>query len=526
MSREQGVSASMTVLARPILWFLRMPRDTRWLLAVCVVAFLLRVWPLQGVSTDYDEGVYWQSLRAMANGQPLFSGIFSSQPPFFLLSVYPLYLLFGQSLVAARMAIALISLVGVVAMYWTCRRLGGAWAGVLGALLLAVDPLVLAESHTLQAEAPAISLEILAIALAVASLGADNRRRHSLAALAGVVLGLGVMTKLFDIVAVIPVLAYLAQPLLPALGGSRPVDAPVKLPAQSPLREVGFVWGACLGGALFAGLLVALPFAANWGVAYDQVVRFHTVAATTSGGGLRGNLMAIAHVRSEYLLWLAALAGGVLAAWGRRWERAPIVLWVLASVALLLQQQPLFLHHMALLAPPLVVLASGVVSASPVAGKRLAGSAHKIAVWSGRLALVIALVAVVGGAVVGVKSDARAARSPSPQTLQLAAALRVVTLPSDYVVTDDQYVAGLADRNVLPQLVDTSLVRIQSGYLTAGQLESLITSTDTRTILFSSGRFDQIPGFRAWVEAHFSAVAQVGDGRMLYIKTPQGPTLV
>jgi hypothetical protein len=57
-------------------------------------------------------------------------------------------------------------------------------------------------------------------------------------------------------------------------------------------------------------------------------------------------------------------------------------------------------------------------------------------------------------------------------------------------------------------------------------LERIITATDSRTILFASGRFDQLPGFRAWVEAHFTAVPQVGDGHMLYVKTPQTPTPV
>src|SRR5947209_7394539 len=42
----------------------------------------------------YDEGVYWQSLRAMASGHSLYQQIFYSQPPFFLLSIYPIYSLF------------------------------------------------------------------------------------------------------------------------------------------------------------------------------------------------------------------------------------------------------------------------------------------------------------------------------------------------------------------------------------------------------------------------------------------------
>lgn len=527
MSHQTSVSGGMTILSRPVLWIQRMPRETRWLVLICFVALILRVWPLRGASTDYDEGVYWQSLRAMANGQPLFSSVFSSQPPFFLLSVYPLYLLFGQTLTAARLAIALYSLVGVVAAYWACRRLGGTLAGLLAALLLAVDPIFLTESHTLQAEAPAVSFEILAVALAIAATNAEKRRRIGFAALSGVALGLGIMTKLFDVVAIVPVFAYLAQPLAQRVLSARRQTRESE-PTGSPrlLRDMGVLWLACLAGALVAGLLVALPFVASWGAAYDQVVRFHTAAARDASGSLRGNLLSVIHVRSEYPLWLAALSGCAVAIWKRRWALVPIALWLLASVAVLLEQQPLFLHHMALLVPPLVMLASTSGSVLPQAGKRYAAGFDVGMIWTGRAALIVVLACVVAGVFIGVKTDTRAARTPSANTLRLAAALRDLTLPSDYVVTDDQYIAGLADRNVIPQLVDTSLVRIQSGYLTASQLETLVTATDSRTILFASGRFDQAPGFRAWVEAHFSAVPAVGDGHMLYIKSPQGPTPV
>ena len=36
---------------------------------------------------SYDEGVYWQTLLAMASGHTLYSQIFYSQPPFFIQSV-------------------------------------------------------------------------------------------------------------------------------------------------------------------------------------------------------------------------------------------------------------------------------------------------------------------------------------------------------------------------------------------------------------------------------------------------------
>src|SRR5258708_33772132 len=103
---------------------LRVSFETRLLFGVCLLALALRFWPLGGFSTEYDEGVYWQSLRALADGHALFSSVFSSQPPFFLLSLYPLFVLLGQTLAAARLAIVIFLLPGIVRIFFAGPALG------------------------------------------------------------------------------------------------------------------------------------------------------------------------------------------------------------------------------------------------------------------------------------------------------------------------------------------------------------------------------------------------------------------
>src|SRR5579864_5243816 len=85
------------------------PWQTILLSVVALALFTLGLWLRLkdlGLPFDrdgYDEGVYWQSLRAMAAGHSLYQQIFYSQPPFFLLSIYPIYSLFGQTLWSARL---------------------------------------------------------------------------------------------------------------------------------------------------------------------------------------------------------------------------------------------------------------------------------------------------------------------------------------------------------------------------------------------------------------------------------------
>jgi hypothetical protein len=96
-------------------------------------------------------------------------------------------------------------------------------------------------------------------------------------------------------------------------------------------------------------------------------------------------------------------------------------------------------------------------------------------------------------------------------------------VPGDYVVSDDQYLAGLAGRDVPPELVDTSQVRITAGYLTASQLEGIIERDHVNVILFANGRFDMVPGFRAWVQRHYSPIATFGHGAVLFIRQSSAP---
>lgn len=315
-------------------------------------------------------------------------------------------------------------------------------------------------------------------------------------------------------------------------------------------------------GLLAAGLLIAfaavlLPFVGSWGALYDQVVRFHVAAGGPVDLGLRHNLSLLINDGNAVPIAFVALASIVLAVWRRAWVVAPVLLLLLASLVVLLRQQPLFNHHLVLLSPSLALLAGFALPLvkgplgqpaterviprpSPYRAakeERLSQRLTKVARELGlsrkgtsdpslaRGVVALAALAVVICAVLSA-SEVRAANQPVPDAqTRMAVALQTQTTSDDRIVSDDQYVAGLADRDVLPQLVDTSQVRIESGYLTAAQLENLISSTDTRVILFASGRFDLIPGFRQWVEQHFTKVQDFGNGHALYMKLATGPVI-
>jgi 4-amino-4-deoxy-L-arabinose transferase-like glycosyltransferase len=456
-------------------------------------------------STEYDEGVYWQSLRAMAQGRPLYSSVFGSQPPGFLLGVYPGSVLLGQSIVAGRVTIALYAFVGILATYIIGRALGGRWVGVLAAGLLALDPRYLQEATTLQAEIPSLALSLVGVALVAGVLTAALSRsgRLLLIGAAGVALGVAIMMKLLALAALIPAVLLLAEPLVAELRERRTSRRTI----LNRAREIGLL----LGGLLLACVVVLAPFLPQWGALYEQVIGFHLVARGTSGSGPLANLLFLPDIT-----WIIAALGLVVTLRRRMWVALSLLTWLLASVLVLVAQRPLFDPHALILAPPLALLAAlGSVSAIAWARSNWNLHAKESLLMAGTL---LALVATV---LAGLWLDVRQIRADVAYNggtrAQMVQALQDKALPSGLVVTDDQYVAALAGRDTPPELVDTSLVRIATGSLTTDEVERIIRRDDVRVILFATDRLDRLPGLRVWVEANFQPVKTFGAGETLYV---------
>jgi 4-amino-4-deoxy-L-arabinose transferase-like glycosyltransferase len=479
-----------------------------WALAAILIVFIVAmIVTLKRFSTEYDEGVYWQSLRSMAQGRPLYSLVFGSQPPGFLLGAYPGYLLLGQSIVAGRVTIALYALVGIGATYVIGRALGGRWVGVIAAGLLALNPRYLQEATTLHAEIPSLTLSLVGVAFVAVVMKAplSRSRRLLLIAAAGVALGVAIMMKLLAVVALVPAVLLLAAPLIAEMRERR-FNRQTLL---AVLRDIGLL----IGGLVLACLVILLPFIPQWGALYEQVIGFHLVArGTSSGGDPLANLLLLPDIT-----WVVAALGFAVALWRRMWSALILLAWLLASVLVLAVQRPLFDPHVLILAPPLALLATlGSVAAIAWARSK----------WNVRakdaLLMVGMLVALGATLLAGLWLDARQIREASAynggRRAQMVQALQDKTLPSGPVVTDDQYVAALAGRNTPPELVDTSLVRIGAGSLTTGEVERVIRRDDVRVVLFATDRLDRLPGLRAWVEANFRPVKSFGAGETLYVR--------
>jgi hypothetical protein len=489
---------------------------------------------------SYDEGVYWQSLRAMQAGGILYRTIFYSQPPAFLLTAFPIYHLSGGTLQAARLAIALISLLAFPGAYLLGKALAGRAGALAALLLLVINPFFLAESQIVQAEASSVAFTFLAAGCAFAWWRHPQGWRGACwAALAGATLVVSILCKLLCLSTLVPVMCL----------------------ALARVWQIWRAWPqggwrswlpilAGVGGALLAALVFLLPFLGSFADFWHSVITFHQVAGAAAPGTLDGNLSRLEPALLSPLT-LVAIYGTSVALLRRDWQVIPLLAWLLVTLLLLATFHPLFPHHIIALEPPLIALAvsgvAGRASYKPVFLRlsQLGYAPEKVASWIGRLATLLLLCTSllglwqdvqyyratssieVGNAVLNPWSglQLQAVRgsagpgNPLQGDLRVARDLQNVLAPEQWVVTDAQFIAGLADRDTPPALVDTSSIRIDTGYITLTRLEQVAAVPRVHAVLFYTDRlYWELPSFVTWVTQHFHLLYTYGPGRQLWVR--------
>lgn len=467
----------------------------------------------------YDEGVYWQSLRAMRANQELYKSVFYSQPPFFLLSTFPGFALFGGSLWAARFGILLVSMLGFAGAYLLGKALIGRRGALVALLLLLVDPVYLSQSQTIQAEASSVAFMLVGVGLAFLWWNEpDGPRGICWAALCGAMIALSILSKLLSVTALVPpgllMLMRIWQIRRGAPGTSRRSWWPILAGISSLLAVL---------------LLLVFPFANSFPVFWSSVVTFHRAATLVAD-------VAQPVSQNPYLIWtrlfsmltLIAIYGSLVALLRKDWRALPLLAWLLVTLVLLYRQQPLFIHHLAALDAPLISLAVlGLADGSAydkMPEKNTRNKSQRVSLITRGAMLLLLITAGVSfwqEAVYYQTSDALAASAATQLSVHVAADLRHATTPDQWVVTDGQFVAALADRDTPPALVDTSLVRLATGYVTLAQLEQATLNPRVHAVLFYTNRFSRMSGaaeFHAWVAAHFHLLHTYGPAQELWVR--------
>ena len=439
---------------------------------ILLASLVLFVQGLTETPPDYDEGVYLASADALRHGQQLGTEVFSSQLPGYYSLLTGAAGIFGVSLTGVRTAILILALAGCVAAYAIGRRLDGPLAGTLAALGVAAAPFYGTFSHRIAADLAAVSLLLVAFALLLA-------RGDATAVCAGLALGAATTIKLSAGIGLLVVVVLLSERRL-------------------PLRRAALTAGA----AALVWALVLLRYRHGLGDIWTGAVTYHEKARDVPGVEsaneyrLRTELLG-PHVAWAWLIGLGVL-GALVADRARRETRA---LWLFAFVAgaFLIWHRPLHDNHLVLLAPAAVAAAVCVVAAARLLPRPLGAAA------------IAAAAIAVGAAYVSSFREVLDLRGPVPPELVWGARqLRAASSPGRLVAADRQYAAVEADRRVPGDLVDTAVLRFETGMLTPERVISDLERYDVRAV-FAGRAFLQQPEVMTYLRQHYPRRRRFGE---------------
>ncbi|WP_144119967.1 ArnT family glycosyltransferase [Catellatospora sichuanensis] len=487
------VTLRLTVVRDALLWAA--------VAAAAAWTFAYRAATSRAQVLDYDDGVYWQTALAIADGARPYTEVFHAQPPLFPWLVAQPFALLGavDGETTARLLMTGFTMLLAASAAGMAAVLRGPRAGMLAALAVAAFPLVQRYSFQFGADLPAAALGGVALCLALRARSAGRSARWWWAG-SGAALCLAALVKLIAVVVV------------PSLALALLATASAGVPGfWAWLRRTAVAIGCFLAGfaaAAATALLVIRPGRAAW----DQVFSFHLKAAeSVNSPDVVGMIRNTGDWGLPY--FIAAGVGGLLALClpgrsGGRADVAAIAVWAAAIVPYGYLHHPVFKHHVLLfIAPAGALIVLGVAALWAVARRvvqRITGPRRR---WAGAVAVVAALVA-------GTWQTTHSTVAPVLADTSVEACLRA--LPRDVVlVSDDQAMLARAGLRTPPWLVDTSHVRIDSGWLTDAEITAAASAADG--VLFARPRrIGKHPEVRVWAKAYFP-VRYTADRYELYV---------
>jgi 4-amino-4-deoxy-L-arabinose transferase-like glycosyltransferase len=443
-------------------------------IASAQLALFLR---LRSTATDYDEGVYLLSVRALRAGEALGSDVFAAQPPGFYWLLRAIAGVLGDGVGDVRLGIAALSVAGVVGAWALARPLAGAFWALLPAALFAVAPPVPFYAVRVLSDLPALWLAVAGLGLAAT---ATTRGGRSWPAAAGLALGAAVSVKLA---------AALVLPFAAVVLWER--------------RRLAIA----AAGAAVVWLMLLVVHAGALGDLWESAVVYHREARDTPAVVDRGDELRELFLARVPFTWLAVAGLVVLALRLARHRTSRIELavwgWAAVGLAFLLEHEPLHENHLVWLPVPLAL----------AAGTTLAAEGRRLGRWEPFAAAALAVVVAAGY----VQQQRRAGGDDVPEPAGVVAAARLLdarTRPSDLVVTDVPAVAVLADRLVPGPLVDSARLRFETGTLTVGEVLDVIDDECVQAVVVGRS-FPEQPGLVNGIAARFERRTAVG-GLSLY----------
>lgn len=407
---------------------------------------------------DNDESIYLTTLLLIVKGFSAYRNTFVSQPPFFILAVYPIFHLLGNTIAAARIVVGIWSLAGLAAVFWLTAEMKKKEAGLLAAGFLLLIPHFTQQMVTLQSDAIASACSLLALA---AFIRFTVSRKLVWYAACSLFLNMAFWTK-FDVT------------LVPSL-----ILGVYLYHKKSGLR-LGLLF--LVVSTLFLTAAI-LPF--GLGAVWDNVVTLRLQAAQTTPF----TFQFFNYIGTDPALMLLLALGFIYLFLNRsslKQTEGTIALWVVATLITLITYRPLFSHHLTLLAVPV----------SLWCGLSIYNSLERHRIFLILVTFSVSLLAAIS--LLLFVSRHRSSTFLSESEISAVACIRNNTNSNDTVVSDNEILNAASGRLPPPPLSDVSYIRITSGNLTPEYFSAMLRIYRPKMVIAWNGRllalrhFDQL----------------------------------
>jgi 4-amino-4-deoxy-L-arabinose transferase-like glycosyltransferase len=432
---------------------------------------------------DNDEGVYLTSFLLVDKGYPAYKKTYFSQPPGYLLSVYPGFILFGKTLPAARLTIGFWSIIGLLAILWLCFELKNKWTGLLAIGLLFIIPSYYNQTLTFQSDILITTFSLISLAALI-----RFRKKYHLPwfIISVIFLNLAFWTK-FDIT-FFP--SFIMATFL--LFKER------RIFFKKIINLFLIFFTVSLGFFIF----LIIPFGIK-DVFYNSILLRFQAAATSSS-----SFLLFDYLKKDMVLSLIILTSLVLSSFKVNkfdYSQKIIFLWSIFVLVLFIFYRPLFSHHLVILTVPIVLLFSQIV-----------GYFFNKKIF--KLLIIIILIISLGNRIYIVSSTS--SKFLNNQQQNAVKIIKKYTKINDVVVSDEEILNGFSGRLPPPELSDISFVRIKSSNLTPENLKKIINTYKPKLIVPWNGRLESIKNFKENL-ANYRILTSFSDSKNIYIRIVQ-----
>ena len=486
-----------------LLWHLAVP------LAFVIIVFFFFPYSEQ-FEFSTDEGINLMKAMLVKMGYPLYSQIWSDQPPLFTYMLALVFNILGLKVGAGRFLVLLLSSGLIWAAFQFMRLVWGNGYALAAALLLFLLPKYMILSVAVMVGLPALAFAMVSLfALALW----HKQRKPIWLILSALALGTSVLVKLFTgILAPIFVFGLLAAEF-------------TRIRLVKSWRKI--IGPAFLWGLIFTGFVLALGLTLVGPGNVSQLIEPH-LAATTVPYFRDSEILTINwHLRQGMPILFLAVVGAIITFQSKKWLTLYPLAWMVTAYIFLDTHTPVWDHQQLLVTIPAAMLGGIAVYEGGQLGYQMIQSYYTSAKRG--LLRTLAFLGLFVLVFTFRTQEPISLLSPTPSLTnsnfeigplieKFFTKMTKFAPETHWVVTDLPMYAFRARLPVPPNLAVFSQKRVETGNLTEEQLLETIKEWNPEQVLL--GRF-QFPRVEAYLRQNYRIV-HATDNIKLYIRRDLG----